>query len=112
MARVILNRIAAKVPLQVDATSAYAAKLSNLDPTKVIYAKIDSPYNTYTHDGLPPTPIASPGETAMKAAVHPASGNWLYYVNSDAKGDLFFTNSESAFETAAAKCRDNHWGCG
>jgi peptidoglycan lytic transglycosylase G len=110
--RVILNRIVAKKPLQIDATSAYAAKQKHLDPTKVIYAKIDSPYNTYTHDGLPPAPIANPGETAMRAAVHPASGNWLYYVNSDARGDLFFTNSETAFEQAAAKCRQNHWGCG
>jgi len=110
--RVILNRIAAKKPLQIDATSAYAAKLKKLDPTKVIYATINSPYNTYTHDGLPPTPISSPGESAMTAAVHPASGNWLYYVNADAKGDLFFTDSEAAFGKAAEKCRVNHWGCG
>jgi len=33
-------------------------------------------------------------------------------VNSDAQGDLFFTNDESAFEQAVAKCRTNHWGCG
>jgi UPF0755 protein len=112
VARVILNRIAAKMPLQIDATSAYAAKQKKLDPTKVIYATIDSPYNTYTHDGLPPSPISSPGESAMKAAVHPASGNWLYYVNGDAKGDLFFTNSETAFGQAVEKCKANHWGCG
>jgi UPF0755 protein len=112
VARVILNRIAIKMPLQIDATSAYAAKQKGLDPTKVLYDKIDSPYNTYRNDGLPPTPIANPGDAAMKAAVHPVSGNWLYYVNSDAKGDLFFTNSESQFEAAAAKCRANNWGCG
>jgi UPF0755 protein len=112
VARVILNRIAAKMPMQIDATSAYAAKLRNLDPTKVIYAKIDSPYNTYTHDGLPPTPISSPGEQAMTAAVHPASGNWLYYVNGDSKGDLYFTNNEADFQTAVTKCRDHNWGCG
>jgi UPF0755 protein len=112
VARVILNRIAAHMPLQIDATSAYAAKLANLDPTKVIYAQIDSPYNTYTHSGLPPTPIANPGPDATQAAVHPAAGNWLYYVNSDAKGDLFFTNDEAAFETAVERCRTNGWGCG
>jgi UPF0755 protein len=112
VARVILNRIAAHMPLQIDATSAYAAKLANLDPTKVIYATIDSPYNTYTHDGLPPTPISNPGGVAMNAAVHPAAGDWLYYVNSDAAGDLFFTNSDAAFEQAVQRCRDNHWGCG
>ncbi len=112
VARVILNRIAAKKPLQIDATSAYAAKQRHLDPTKVIYADIDSPYNTYRNLGLPPTPIASPGQAAMTAAVHPAAGNWLYYVNGDAQGDLFFTNSEAEFTKAANKCRVNHWGCG
>jgi len=112
VARVILNRVAARMPLQIDATSAYAAKQSKLDPTKVIYASINSPYNTYTHGGLPPTPISSPGDSAMSAAVHPATGSWLYYVNGDAKGDLYFTNSEAAFEKAVAKCQAKHWGCG
>ena len=112
VARVILNRIAAKMPLQIDATSAYAAKLQGLDPTKVIYSQIISPYNTYIHDGLPPTPIGNPGAEAMNAAVHPASGNWLYYVNADKAGDLFFTNDPNAFNAAVDKCRENHWGCG
>lgn len=112
VARVILNRIAARRPLQIDATSAYAAKVKHLNPTKVIFATITSPYNTYQNDGLPPTPISSPGESAMTGAVHPAVGNWLYYVNGDAQGDLFFTSSEVAFERAVDKCRAHHWGCG
>jgi UPF0755 protein len=112
VARVILNRIKAQMPLQIDATSAYAAKLQGLDPTKVIYADIDSPYNTYKHDGLPPTPISNPGAEALSAATAPASGDWLYYVNSDAAGHLFFTNSDAEFEAAAQKCKDNNWGCG
>jgi UPF0755 protein len=112
VARVILNRLAAHMPLQIDATSAYAAKLANLDPTKVIYSEIDSPYNTYKNDGLPPTPIANPGAPALAAAVSPAAGNWLYYVNGDANGDLFFTNDEHAFAQAVERCRANHWGCG
>jgi UPF0755 protein len=112
VARVILNRIAIKMPLQIDATSAYAAKQKHLDPTKVIYATIDSPYNTYRNPGLPPTPIASPGASALTSAVHPAAGNWLYYVNGDAQGDLFFTNSAAEFTAAAEKCRVKHWGCG
>jgi len=112
VARVILNRIAAKMPLQIDATSAYAAKLLGLDPTKVIYSQIDSPYNSYTHDGLPPTPISNPGSEAMSGAVHPAAGNWLYYVNGDKAGHLFFTNDPAKFETAVDTCRQNNWGCG
>lgn len=110
--RVIINRLAAHMPLQVDATSAYAAKLKGLDPTTQIYADVTGPYNTYKHDGLPPTPISNPGEDALKGAVHPANGNWLFYVNMDKAGHLFFTNSEAAFERAVAKCRANHWGCG
>jgi len=112
VARVILNRIAADQPLQIDATSAYAAKLQGLDPAKVIYSTIDSPYNTYLHAGVPPTPISNPGADAMTAATHPAAGDWLYYVNKDAAGHLFFTNSDAEFETAVAKCRANKWGCG
>jgi UPF0755 protein len=112
VARVILNRIAANRPLQIDATSAYAAKLKGLDPTKTIYAQESGPYNTYRHDGLPPTPIGNPGADAMDGAAHPSDGNWLYYVNGDAEGHLFFTNSEAAFVRAAATCKKNNWGCG
>lgn len=112
VARVIMNRIAARMPLQIDATSAYAGKLMHLDPAKVVYAKIDSPYNTYTHAGLPPTPISSPGAEALDAAVHPAAGDWLYYVNGDKNGKLFFTNSAAQFQQAVEKCRANNWGCG
>jgi UPF0755 protein len=112
VARVILNRIAADRPLQIDATSAYAAKLAGLDPTKVIYSEQSGPYNTYRHGGLPPTPISNPGADAMDAAAHPASGNWLYYVNGDKEGHLFFTNSEAEFSHAVELCKANHWGCG
>ncbi len=112
VARVILNRLAANMPLQIDATSAYAAKLQGLDPAKVVYATIDSPYNSYTHPGLPPTPINSPGQPALAAAVAPAAGDWLYYVNGDANGDLAFFNNDTDFEAAVQKCRANNWGCG
>ncbi|MGI8678665.1 MAG: endolytic transglycosylase MltG [Jatrophihabitans sp.] len=110
--RVILNRLKIHRPLQVDATSAYAAKLKGLDPSKEIYAETKGPFNTYRNDGLPPTPIGNPGMDAMQAAISPAAGNYLYYVNGDAAGHLFFTNSEAAFAKAAATCRQNHWGCG
>jgi UPF0755 protein len=112
VARVILNRIAAHRPLQIDATSAYAFKLKGLDPTNNIYATAQGPYNTYTHSGLPPTPISNPGAQAMNGAAHPDAGNWMFYVNGDKEGHLFFTNSEAEFTRAAAKCKANHWGCG
>jgi UPF0755 protein len=112
VARVILNRLTSKMPLQIDATSAYGAKLLGLDPTKIIFAQLDSPYNSYLHPGLPPTPISNPGADALTGAAAPPAGNWLYYVNSDAQGHLLFTNSATVFATAAAKCKANHWGCG
>jgi UPF0755 protein len=112
VARVILNRIAAHKQLQIDATSAYAFKLKGLDPATGIYADAQGPYNTYKHTGLPPTPISNPGAAAMNGAAHPATGNWTYYVNADSQGHLFFTNSETAFARAVARCKQNNWGCG
>jgi UPF0755 protein len=110
VARTILNRIAKNKPLQFDSTSSYACKLAGT--TNCIYDKVESPYNTYTHSGLPPTPIDNPGAEAMKAAVTPAKGNWMYFVNKDKAGHLFFTNSETLFEKARLKCVKNNWGCG
>ncbi len=112
VARVILNRIKAGTPLQIDATSAYECKLAGTDPAKCVYADVQGPYNSYNNKGLPPTPISNPGSDAMTAAANPAAGNWLFYVNSDAAGHLFFTNSEAAFTKAAATCKAHNWGCG
>ncbi|MBE7187520.1 endolytic transglycosylase MltG [Jatrophihabitans endophyticus] len=111
VARVILNRLHDKMPLQIDATSIYGAKVNGVDPTKIDHATYASPYNTYLHTGLTPTPISNPGAAALKAASHPATGNWTYYVNSS-PDRLFFTDSESAFEKAKATCVAHNWGCG
>jgi UPF0755 protein len=62
--------------------------------------------------GLPPTPIDNPGAPAMSAAVHPSGGNYLFFVNKDKDGHLFFTNSDKLFEKARLKCVKNNWGCG
>ena len=110
--RVILNRLAAGRPLQIDATSVYGAKLAGLDPKQVDYATLNSPYNSYTHAGLPPTPIDNPGTSSLQAAVQPATGSWMYYVNGDAAGHLSFFTDENAFLQAVEKCKANGWGCG
>ena len=112
VARVILNRLAANRPLQIDATSVYGAKVAGLNPKQVDYATLNSPYNSYTHPGLPPTPIDNPGSSSLQAAVQPATGDWMYYVNGDAAGHLSFFTDENAFLQAAEKCRENGWGCG
>jgi UPF0755 protein len=112
VARVILNRIDAGIPLKIDATTRYGALLAGLDPNKVGYNNYVTPYNTYLHDGLPPTPISNPGTAAMHGVAHPAKGKWLYYVNGDKAGHLYFTSSDAKFAKAVTRCRNHNWGCG
>jgi UPF0755 protein len=111
VARVILNRIAANMPLQIDATSIYGAILDGQDPTKVTFTE-NSPYNTRNRKGYPPTPISNPGKASLEAAMHPAAGDWRYYVQSDAAGHMFFTSDYNAFLAASKVCAQRHWGCG
>lgn len=97
VSRVIYNRLAAGMPLQLDATVNYALKKSeiNLSPDQIA---TDSPYNTYQNTGLPPTPINQPGEAAMSAALQPDEGDWLYFVavNPDT-GETKFTSDYNEF---------------
>lgn len=79
VARVVHNRLAKSMPLQMDSTINYALNRSTVD-TKLSETRIDSPFNTYERQGLPPTPIDSPGLEAMAAAVAPTPGDWLYFV--------------------------------
>ena len=80
---ILWKRIAAHMPLQVDATLEYERGKGSASLT-VDDLKKDSPYNTYTRTGLPPTPIANPGLIALKAALHPTKTNyWFYLTGSD-----------------------------
>lgn len=89
VARVIYNRLDRGMPLQMDSTINYALNRSTLKTTSRD-TKIGSPYNTYARMGLPPTPIANPGEAAMRAATSPTPGDWLYFVTVK-PGDTRFT---------------------
>jgi len=104
IAAVIYNRLARNMPLQIDATVEYAVGHSPLTAADL---RSPSRYNTYVHTGLPPTPIASPGEAAIKAALQPADGDWLYYVIASEEGEHAFTASYQEFlrlkEQARAK---------
>lgn len=91
VARVISNRLARGMPLQMDSTLNYALNRSTLDTTHAD-TKIKTPYNTYKETGLPPTPIGNPGRQAMEATLNPPPGNWLYFVTV-APGDTRFTAS-------------------
>jgi peptidoglycan lytic transglycosylase G len=106
VAAVIYNRLRADMPLGVDATIRYALH----DYTKPLTAAqlaIESPYNTRTHRGLPPTPISNPGMAAIEAAAHPAHVPYLYYVaGADGCGELVFSVSVAQFEEDAAAYRE------
>jgi len=83
IASVFINRLSIDMPLQADPTIAY---LFDEHKPRISYAdlQIDSPYNTYRYRGLPPTPIASPGASAIQAVMEPAETEWLFFV---ARGD-------------------------
>ncbi len=83
MAGVYYNRLRRGMPLEVDATIEYIFPEHHDVITKRDLA-IDSPYNTYVHAGLPPTPIANPGKPSLDAAFAPRRSDYLYYVY---KGD-------------------------
>lgn len=91
VAGVFKKRLKIGMPLQCDPTVVYAAKLARRTgvPIRQSDLKFDSPYNTYRHAGLPPGPIASPGEAAIRAAVNPAETNFLYFVSDNQGGHLF-----------------------
>lgn len=89
-AAVIYNRLDEGMPLQFDSTVAYALGIVELQLSAEQLAT-DSPYNTYQVEGLPPTPINSPGDAAIEAALDPAPAKWLYFVtvNPDTKETKF-----------------------
>ena len=80
VAQVIYNRVDAGIALQLDSTVHYIAGSRGEVYTTDKQRRIDSPYNTYLYPGLPPGPIAAPGEAALEAALDPTPGRWLYFV--------------------------------
>ncbi len=95
IAAVIYNRLKKGMALQIDATVQYA--LNKYEPLLLSDLSVESPYNTYLHTGLPPTPIASPGRASLLAALTPAHADYLYYLVIDAAGHHYFTDSYQDF---------------
>jgi UPF0755 protein len=95
IASVIYNRLTHNppMPLQIDATLIYARGNPNDRALSDKDKQIDSPYNTYLHMGLPPTPIAAPSLASLEAALHPAQTDYLYYVVIDKQGDHAFAST-------------------
>lgn len=104
VAAVMLNRLKKKMPLQMDSTlqfvlGKYGQRLLDTDKA------VDSPYNTYVNAGLPPGPISSPGVSSLRAAMRPASVEYLYFVsNADGKTHTF-SKTLSEHEKAVARYR-------
>ncbi|MGW3018780.1 endolytic transglycosylase MltG [Streptomyces longwoodensis] len=105
VARVVFNRLARGMPLQMDSTLNYALGRSTLR-TSEKDTRLDSPYNSYRRMGLPPTPIDNPGEQAMRAALDPPAGNWLYFVTVK-PGDTRFTADLKEHERNVAEFNRN-----
>lgn len=82
IAAVFKNRLERNMALQCDPTVVYAALRNNRYRGTIFRSDLanQDPYNTYIHTGLPPGPIANPGVAALKAALHPAQADYLYFV--------------------------------
>lgn len=89
VASVIYNRLKKGIPLGLDVTNIYAAKLAGVweGTFNKSDAERDSPYNSRKYAGLPPTPVASPSIVAIKAALYPANTDYIFYVRNVEKND-------------------------
>jgi len=88
---VFQNRLKKRMLLQCDPTVIYAAQLKGNYRGKIFQSDLESnsPYNTYRHPGLPPSPIANPGKRSLEAAVSPARSDYLYFVADNRGGHVF-----------------------
>lgn len=91
VARIIYNRLGRGMPLQLDSTINYALNRAKVHASEQD-TKLNSPYNSFSRMGLPPTPISNPGDKAIQAAVSPTPGDWLYFVTVK-PGDTRFSAS-------------------
>jgi UPF0755 protein len=107
IAEVIYNRLNSGMPLQLDSTIMYALHTSGIMATDQ-QLKVNSPYNTYAHTGLPPGPIDSPGDAAIQAALHPDHGSYLYFVTVDPRTRVTrFTSDPAVFAQLRAELQHN-----
>jgi len=112
VASVVYNRLSKGMPLGIDSTIVYAAKIDGKwrNDGKVYQSDIDrrSPYNTRIFKGLPPGPVGSPGLSSLKAALSPETTTYLYYVRNPYQnnGAHNFYSSAAEFENGVAMLRN------
>lgn len=109
VARVIYNRLAIPMPLQIDASTAYGVDKPGNELTKADLEDAGNPYNLRVVPGLPPTPIATVGIPSIEAALSPADGSWIYYVVNSADGHHAFVTTDAEFAAAKKVCQQNGW---
>ena len=111
-ARVIENRLSQTDGethglLQMDSTVQYGLGRYGGIPTEAETQDANNPYNTYVHKGLPPGPIGSPGEAAIKAVLNPPAGSWLYFVTVNLEtGETLFASTNEEQKANTKKLND------
>lgn len=105
-AQVIYNRYQQRMRLQLDSTINYAFGRTQVATTAADRAT-PSPYNTYLRDGLPPTPIDSPGDAALAATLNPTDGPWLFFVIIDKQGNSCFSITLAEHQKCTEQARRN-----
>jgi uncharacterized YceG family protein len=110
IAAVMYNRLKDGIPLGIDATIRY--QINNWSrPLRVSELQRDTPYNTRTRRGLPPTPIGNPGLSSIKAAANPAKVKYLFFVRKPGKsGEHAFSSSNAQFERDVARYQASRGG--
>lgn len=101
IAGVIYNRLAIGMPLQIDATVLYSLG-EHKEQISYQDLKVNSPYNTYLHPGLPIGPIANPGTESIKAALNPEKHSFYYYV-AQGNGSHYFSKTYAEHQDAIKK---------
>ena len=104
VAGVFVRRLRRGMLLQTDPTVIYGLGETFSGPLRRKDLTTDTPYNTYTRKGLPPTPIALPGAAALRAAMHPADGDTLYFV-ADGQGGHVFSRTLNEHNRAVSQYR-------
>lgn len=99
---ILWKRLNQNMPLQVDATLKYIIGKENRASLTYEELKIDSQYNTYKYQGLPPTPISNPGFSAIRAAIYPKNSDYLFYLSTKT-GETIFSKTAEEHNAAVNK---------